>query len=179
MLATIILDPPVLYALGGAFAALDRAGGRRARRVAGAYALWFALVVAPFFWIARDWMVSYLFDGRHVAPALLAVGFAAVLVAAALFGVSSARTLAGARRPARGFWIAALGLALWAVATAITWNGYRHVGTLAEFHAGIARPVAADAHFSRAMGIAGPLLALPILLCALVLRRRPKGRVAR
>jgi MFS family permease len=184
MLATILLDPPLLFAFGGVFASADRTG-RRAYRVALLYALWFAIVVAPFFWLARDWMCVYLFDATGIPPWILAIAFAAVLAAAAAAGVAASRAgaasagHAGTHRRRRALTVAGVGLILWIAATVLTWNAYQHVGTRSEYMSGRARLTAHDPTFHRAFAFAAPALALPFIASLAYLRRGRAERTAR
>lgn len=157
---TVPLDPPTAYGLAALLVVFGRrlveAGqGRRAFRAALAFTIFFAASVQVFLFRWPDWMYAYLVSAREVPPAWVAPFFFAAVVAAGAAGAAVSLQLLRAGRAGWALANAGAGIALWLAIQALTWEAYFHVGTWAQWQAGMAPHVSEVPAFGRAMTVAG------------------------
>lgn len=157
---TVPLDPPTAYGLAALLVVLGRrlveAGrGARAFRAALAFSIFFALSVQPFLFRWPDWMYAYLVPAEDFPPQRAAVPFFLAVAGAGAMGAWVALQLLRAGRARWALAHALGGIALWLAIWAATWDAYFHVGTRAEWLAGLAPPLAEVPDFRTAMNLAG------------------------
>jgi hypothetical protein len=139
-----------------------------------AYAiLIFVPVTGWYFYAHTGWSTVYLRDEALIkwwcGPIILSF-----YVLGMFFGSSTAQALIqnGQEKYVRF----TLGLGVyWFLATVfLTRDEYLHIGTFAQFHAGLARPIFNDPAFMMEMNLMGAALALPAIGLAFYLRKRSK-----
>ena len=173
MIATFIIDWPVLGLLGfvfGAFATGDAWWRSRAFRAGLAGATVFTGTAIVSYFVAPDWMWMYLIDPDPLSwtvplmvPAYL---FVYVVSFAAAVALHAARPIL--------VWLAAGVAALMEVAiVAITWDRYHLVGTATEWHRGLAHELfdVTPTGDAQTVGYMGPLVVVTIAVCLIVTYR--------
>ena len=176
MVATFIIDWPVMALIGLVFGALARESRPAGRTFyAGAIvAASFGGVALVSYVVAPDWMWMYFLDPDEVAwavPFVLA-GYLFTFV----LGFAAAR---GLRELPRAIWGLAAGAGvLEIVSLALTWDRYRNVGTAAEWTSGDAAPLFTSSPSGDVLVISllFPAFAVVAVLCVRAVLR--DGRVA-
>jgi hypothetical protein len=142
LLATVVIDPPIVAALGALFAVLmarSIAAGSPLRRsvLSGAFiGVWLGASFGLHAFKYPAWMLCYLVDPRALPAAVWYPVFVAVLVGCGALGAYYAHRFiaAGRKRAAVGLVVALI--AVWIVLFAITLQRYLHIGSYDDYQAG-------------------------------------------
>src|SRR5262249_50668570 len=169
MLATVVIDPPSVVALGAIFTLFATrsitAGSplRRSVLVGGAVGGWMGLCFGAMALTQPAWMLVYLVDPRKLPTAVWYPFFLAAMIASGSIGAWLAhRLIAGGRRnKALGLAISMIGL--WLVLFALTFRRYVAVGTYDEFWSGRARPLNQQPAVVQAFNLITLVTAVPLL----------------
>ena len=184
-LATVVIDPPSVAALGAIFtifAARSIAAGSPLRRSVLIGALvggWMGICFGNHAFRYPAWMLCYLVDPADLPIAIWYPVFLAVLVGCGALGALVAHRLIaqGRRRAALGF--AAALLVLWLALFGLTLKRYVVIGTYQEYRAGSARPLAAQPEAIRQFNLVTLATAVPLLaLLGVVIRQNRRARTA-
>ncbi|MGZ6142029.1 MAG: hypothetical protein ACXWLM_01765 [Myxococcales bacterium] len=186
LLATVVIDPPSVVALGAIFtlfASRTIVAGAPLRRslltgafVGGWMGLCFGLMAVR----QPAWMLCYLADPRSLPTAIWYPLFLAVMIASGALGAYFAHRFiaAGRRRAALGL---AFGmLVVWLALFALTLKRYIPIGTYDEFWSGRARPLAEQPAVIQDFNLVTALTAAPLLLLlgAIIWHNRRRGPAA-
>ncbi|HUB07772.1 MAG TPA: aldehyde dehydrogenase family protein [Myxococcales bacterium] len=173
--ATVLIDPPFAFAVAVLLVLLSAPMIRRAGEggwyglLGPAFAGWMAGVFSFMFFRYPDWMFCYLIEAKLAPLGWLYPLFALSLVGGGAAGSALAVQAVLERRTGRAFLWLVLGLAVWGVLFALTFDQYTHVGTTLEFRQGVARPMQADHLFQISATLAGLAAAIPGVGLGLIL----------
>ena len=180
MLATVVIDPPSVVALGAIFTLFmsrSIAAGAPLKRsvsvgafVGGWMGLCFGLMAVK----QPAWMLVYLVDPRALPVTVWYPAFLAVMIGSgALGGLLSHRFIAAGRRRA-AMMLAGAMLVLWLALFAVTLQRYLHIGTYDDYFAGRARVLAEQPAVMRDFNLITLVTAVPLvaLLAFLIWRER-------
>jgi hypothetical protein len=183
MLATVVIDPPSVVALGAIFtlfASRSIAAGAPPKRsvlIGGAVGGWMGLCFGAMALTQPAWMLVYLVDPRQLPTAVWYPLFLVSMIASGAAGASFAHRSIAAGRRWRAVWLAATMLALWLMLFAITFRRYMAIGTYDQFWSGQARPLNEQPAVVQAFNLVTLITAVPLLalLGAIIWcnRRRP------
>lgn len=174
MIATFIIDWPVLVLIGLVFGGLAPAQGwwRSAAFVAGLVSAGvFTLTAMLSYAIAPDWMWMYYVDPSEVSEAV------PVMPPAYLFTFLLGFAAAGALSRLGRNWLWAAGavaITFEGIIIAITWDRYRVVGTMAEWSSGRAAELfsASPSGDARTIALFGPVFAVVTAVALFVTWRK-------
>ncbi len=190
---TILLDPPVAFALGAlvpllAAPMIRRSGGADGYGlVAPALGAWMAGIFGFFFFRYPDWMFVYLVEAKRLPLGACYPLFALAWIGGAHLGTRLATRAIVERRTLAALGLVILGLAIWGILFALTADQYVHVGTTLEYRARLARTIAGDPSFTVAFNLAGIAALVPSLVVGLAIvfeaartrrRERPSAAAA-
>ena len=170
LLATVVIDPPSVVALGAIFtlfASRSIAGGAALRRsvLTGAFVGgWMGLCFGVMAVKQPAWMLCYLADPRKLPTALWYPIFLAIMIASGAAGAFFAHRFIARGSRKSALILAASMLVVWLVLFAITLQRYIPIGTFDEFQAGHARPLAEQPQVVRDFNLVTLLTAVPLLL---------------
>jgi hypothetical protein len=169
MLATVVIDPPSVVALGAIFtlfaARSIAAGAPRARSVwVGAFVGgWMGLCFGNHAFKYPAWMLVYLADPRSLPTIAWYPIFLAVMIGSGALGAYWAHGYV-ARGQKRSALLLALGmLGLWAVLFGITLKRYLAIGTYDDYFAGRALPLSAQPNVIKDFNFVTVITAVPLL----------------
>jgi hypothetical protein len=184
LLATVVIDPPIVAALGALFTvfmARSIAAGSPLRRsvLSGAFiGAWLGASFGMHAFKYPAWMLCYLVDPRVLPAAVWYPVFLALLIGCGAAGAYFAhRFIAEGRRKAAIRLVVAL-VGVWVVLFALTLQRYLHIGSYDDFWAGRALTLNQQPDVVRDFNLAtivtpiGPL----VLLAAGLLRQRQSAR---
>src|SRR5437763_512387 len=146
MLATVVIDPPSVVALGAIFAlfaARSIAAGAPLRRsvlIGSAIGGWMGLCFGVQSFKQPAWMLVYLVDPRSLPTAVWYPFFLAAMIGSGAIGARFAHRFIAAGRRSKALRLVVAMLAVWLVLFALTFRRYLAVGTYDEFWSGHARP---------------------------------------
>ncbi len=177
-LATVVIDPPSVVALGGIFtlfAARSIAAGMPLRRsvlVGAAVGGWMGICFGNHAFKYPAWMLCYLVDPKQLPTVVWYPSFLAAMVGSGAIGAFVAhRFIAHGRRRSALLFVAAM-LVVWLALFALTLKRYLVIGTFDEFWSGRARPLAQQPAVVRDFNLVTVATAVPLLvLLAVVIRR--------
>lgn len=149
MILTLLIDPPFVLFLGVLFACAlsltSRVRIRHSRALWGGLALLtiFNIAVAFSYWHYPDWMWMYLFASAQWSS-WIQIGALVCIIAAyyLLFLLGFYWGIRSRVRFGRAWPIGLIFLALCGLVILVTFDQYYHVGSLAEYRAGTALPLA-------------------------------------
>ncbi len=186
LLATVVIDPPSVVALGAIFtlfASRSIAAGApmsRSVRIGAFVGGWMALCFGVMAVKQPAWMLCYLADPRSLPTAVWYPIFLAIMIACGALGawVAHRRIAEGRRKSA--LWFAAGMLVLWLALFALTLKRYVPIGTYDEFVAGRARPLAEQPAVVHDFNLITAMTAIPLLLLlgAVIWRNRRTAAAA-
>ncbi|HET7481489.1 MAG TPA: hypothetical protein VFK89_01380 [Actinomycetota bacterium] len=179
MVATFIIDWPILAFLGfafGALAPLERWWRSRAFVAGSIAAVVFSSTAFITYAIAPDWMWMYYADPNQLSwiVPLLAVAYLAC------FGLSFIAAIGLRSSGVKSVWpLAAVSLVLEVIVVAATWDRYHHVGTRLEWLRGSAAELFSTSPEGpvKTLGVLGPLF-LVTLVVAIVIAYRGRDAAA-
>ena len=180
LLATVVIDPPSVVALGAIFVLFmsrSVAAGAPLRRsvLTGAFVGgWMGLCFGVMAVKQPAWMLVYLVDPRALPVTAWYPVFLAVMIGSgALGGLWAHRFIAAGRRKA-AMALAGAMLLLWLALFAVTLQRYLHIGTYEEFFAGRARVLAEQPDVMRDFNLITLATAVPLvsLLAFVIWRER-------
>lgn len=186
LLATVVIDPPSVVALGAIFALfMSRSimAGAPLRRsvltgafVGGWMGACFGLHALKY----PAWMLVYLADPRALPTAAWYPVFLLLMIASGALGGWFAHKRIAAGRKSAAVGLAAAMVLLWLALFALTYQRYLHIGTYEEFFAGRARSLSQQPAVMHDFNLVTLITALPPLaLLAFILwrERRPAPAV--
>lgn len=167
MVATFIIDWPVLGLLGfvfGASASPDRWWKSRAFVAGLVSAVVFTATALVSYVVAPAWMWMYLLDHRSLTWTVpfIALGYLFVYVVS-FAGAVSLR----AARPVLPWIAAAVALLMEIALIVVTWDRYHLVGTRLEWSSGVAHELydLSPTGVAKTVGYMGPLILVTIAVC--------------
>ena len=173
MVATFIIDWPVLGLLGfvfGASATAERWWKSRAFVVGFLSALVFTGTALVSYVVAPAWMWMYLLDHRSLTWTVpfIALGYLFVYVMSFAAAVSLR-----AARPVLPWIAAGVALLMEVALLVITWDRYHLVGTRLEWSSGVAHELfdLSPTGVAKTVGYMGPLVIVTIAICLFVVFR--------
>ena len=180
MLATVVIDPPSVIALGAIFtlfAARSVAAGSPLKRsvlIGAVVGGWMGICFGVQSFKQPAWMLVYLVDPRRLPIAVWYPFFLAIMIGSGALGAYLAHRSIAAGRRARALWLAIGMLALWLVLFALTLERYLAVGTYDEFWSGRARPLSEQPAVVQDFNLVTIVTAVPLLalLGAIIWRNR-------
>ena len=180
MLATVVIDPPSVVALGAIFtlfAARSVAAGSPLRRsvlIGAIVGGWMGVCFGVQSFKYPAWMLCYIIDPRSLPTAVWYPFFLAIMTGCGALGAYLAHRFIAAGRRGAALWLAAGMLALWLVLFALTLKRYLAVGTYDEFWSGRARPLPEQAAVVHDFNLVTIATAVPLLalLGAIIWRNR-------
>ncbi len=180
LLATVVIDPPSVVALGAIFtlfAARSIAAGSPLRRsvLVGAFVGgWMGLCFGNHAFKYPAWMLCYLIDPRSLPTAAWYPVFLAAMTGCGALGAYFAHRLIAQGRKRAALLFAAGMLVLWLALFGLTLKRYLVIGSFEEYAAGRARPLAVQPAVIREFNIVSVLTAVPLLalLGAIIWRNR-------
>jgi len=184
LLATVILDPATAM-IGGAALALFSAQliwknpEVELKRTAILGAVWggyWGLTVAYMYFNYTDWMLVYLLDAKTISIPLTYLAFWLLLVMHGALAALGVGALVMHRRLALAIAVTVGIVATNLLLMALQGHAYAHIGTYAEYHAGLAKEIAQVPAAATGMTVAGILAAPPPIIAVIV--RFLKGRKA-
>ncbi|MCA1825719.1 MAG: hypothetical protein ABR567_05035 [Myxococcales bacterium] len=186
MVATVVIDPPSVVALGAIFtlfAARSVAAGSPLRRsvlVGAGVGGWMGLCFGVQSFKQPAWMLVYLVDPRTLPAAVWYPFFLAAMVASGAIGAFFAHRFIAAGRRNRALWLAVAMLAVWLLLFALTFRRYLAVGTYDEFRSGRARPLSQQPAVVQDFNLVTLMTAVPLLalLGAITWRNRRRAAAA-
>ena len=186
LLATVVIDPPSVVALGAIFtlfASRSILAGAPLRRsvLTGAFVGgWMALCFGVMAVKQPAWMLCYLADPRRLPTGVWYPIFVAVMIASGAIGAFAAHRFIAAGKRRGAVLLAAGMLALWLVLFAVTFKRYVPIGTFDEFWAGKARPLAEQPAVVHDFNLVTLVTAIPLLalLGAIIWRNRRSAAAA-
>ena len=184
LLATVVIDPPSVIALGAIFtlfAARSIAAGAPLKRsvlIGAAVGGWMGICFGNHAFKYPAWMLCYLADPKDLPTTVWYPIFLVVMTASGAIGAYFAHKFIAAGKRARAVWLAAGMLVLWLALFGVTLKRYLVIGTFEEYWAGKALPLAAQPNVVKDFNLISILTAVPLLaLLGLVIWRN--RRVAR
>jgi hypothetical protein len=187
LLATVVIDPPIVAALGALFAvfmARSIAAGSPLRRsvLSGAFiGAWLGASFGMHAFKYPAWMLCYAIDPRSLPTAVWYPVFVALLVSCGALGAFSAhRFIAQGRKKAAVVLIAALA-AVWVLLFALTLRRYLVIGSYDDYLAGRALPLNAQPEVVHDFNVATlitPIGPLALLAVGLLRQRRQSAAAA-
>lgn len=184
LLATVVIDPPSVIALGaiftlfGARSIVAGAPLKRSVLIGAAVGGWMGLCFGNHSFKYPAWMLCYLVDPKDLPTAVWYPPFLAVMIASGAIGAYFAHKFIAQGKRARALWLAAGMLVLWLLLFGVTLKRYLVIGTFEEFWAGKALPLAAQPAVIKDFNLISALTAVPLLtlLGVIIWRNR---RIAR
>ena len=183
MLATVVIDPPSVVALGAIFtlfAARSVSAGAPLKRsvlIGAIVGGWMGLCFGAMALKQPAWMLVYLVDPRSLPAGVWYPLFLLVMIGSGAIGAYGAHRFIAQGRRTRAIWLAAGMLALWLVLFALTLKRYVAVGTYDEFWSGRARPLNQQPEVMQDFNLVTLVTAAPLLtLLGTIIwrnRRRP------
>lgn len=164
ILATVVIDPPAVAALGAVFAIF----GARRTVIGAAVGGWMALCFGVHAFKYPAWMLVYLVDPRELPTAVWYPLFLALMIGCGAFGAY----VAGRVGRKNALWFAIAMLAVWLVLFALTFKRYVAVGTYDEFWSGRARALSEQPAVVRDFNLVTLVTAVPLLLLLAGIIRR-------
>lgn len=170
---TVQLDIPVMFLIGLVIAGVAakqikaEQPGILSRYVlaATAYAAWFGLTVAYFYFQYTGWMWSYWVDPATLPLVPSFLLFWAWLALAGFCGAVVGQELLKAHQGWLAVGLGLFALGTWAALFQFTYDAYMHVGTYGDYLAGQAQPLQGHS-MQGPMGLAAAAEVLPALLIA-------------
>lgn len=185
MLATVVIDPPSVIALGAIFtlfAARTVLAGSPLRRsvLVGALAGgWMGLCFGNHAFKYPAWMLCYLIDPRDLPTAVWYPIFLAAMIGSGALGAYLAHRFIAQGRKRSALLLAAGMLMLWLLLFGLTLQRYLVIGTFEEFQAGRALPLSAQPAVIRDFNLVTVLTAVPLLaLLGAIIRRNRRASPA-
>ncbi len=187
LLATVVIDPPSVVALGAIFVLFmsrSIAAGAPLRRSVVTGALvggWMGACFGLHAFKYPAWMLVYLADPRTLPTAAWYPAFLVVMIASGALGGWFAHKRIAAGRKSAAVRLAAAMIALWLLLFALTFQRYLHIGTYDEFFSGRARVLSEQPAVMRDFNLVTLITAVPLVaLLVFILwreRRRPSPAV--
>jgi len=170
LLATVVIDPPSVIALGVIFVLFmsrSIAAGAPLRRsvlVGAAVGGWMGACFSVMAVKQPAWMLVYLADPRSLPVVVWYPIFLAVMIGSGALGgwFAHQRIAKGRKRAAVA--LAAAMLGLWLLLFAVTLQRYLHIGTYDEYFAGRARVLAEQPAVMHDFNIVSLITAVPLLV---------------
>ena len=187
LLATVVIDPPSVVALGAIFALFmsrSIAAGAPVKHSVWVGAIiggWMGLCFGVMAVKQPAWMLVYLVDPRALPVLAWYPVFLAVMIGSgALGGFFAHRFIAEGRRRAAMLFAGGM-LLLWLALVALTLQRYLHIGTYDDYFAGRARVLAEQPAVVRDFNLVTLITAVPLvaLLAAIVIRERQSSAPSR
>ncbi len=169
LLATVVIDPPSVIALGAIFtlfAARAVVAGSPLRRSVGVGAFvggWMGLCFGGPAFKYPAWMLCYLVDPQKLPTAVWYPIFLAVMIGSGALGAYLAHRFIGRGEKRKAIWLAAGMLLLWLALFGLTLRRYLIVGTFDEWAQGRAQPLAAQPAVIHDFNLVTALTAIPLL----------------
>jgi len=178
LLATVVIDPPSIIALGAIFtlfAARSVAAGSPLRRsvLIGAFVGgWMGLCFGNHAFKYPAWMLCYLVNPKDLPTAVWYPIFLALMIGCGALGAYLAHRFIARGEKRKAILLAAGMLVLWLALFGLTLQRYLVIGTYAEFIAGRARPLAAQPEVIKDFNLISVITAIgPVAALVLILRR--------
>jgi hypothetical protein len=182
LLATVVIDPPCVIALGvifTLFAARSIAAGRPLRRsvlVGACVGGWMGLCFGVHAFKYPAWMLCYLVDPKRLPTAAWYPFFLAGLIGSGALGAYLAHRFIAQGKKRAALLLAVGMLLLWLLFFGLTLKRYLAIGTFDEFWSGRALPLSAQPAVVRDFDLVTVVTAVPLLalLAAVSWRNRRK-----
>jgi hypothetical protein len=185
LLATVVIDPPSVIALGAIFtlfAARSVAAGRPLRRsvLVGAFVGgWMGLCFGNHAFKYPAWMLCYLVDPKDLPTAVWYPIFLAMMIGCGALGAYLAHRFIARGEKSKAILLAAGMLLLWLALFGLTLQRYLVIGTFDEWAKGRAQPLSAQPAVIHDFNLITALTAIPLLLLlAVILRRNRRSPAA-
>ena len=180
LLATVVIDPPSVIALGAIFtlfAARSVAAGAPLRRsvLIGAFVGgWMGLCFGNHAFKYPAWMLCYLADPKDLPTAVWYPVFLAMMIGSGALGAYLAHRFIAQGRKRDALVLAASMLILWLVLFGVTLKRYLVIGSFADWQAGRALPLSAQPAVIHDFNLVTIATAVPLLLLlgAIIWRNR-------
>lgn len=182
-LATVLLDPPSTLLFGCAInvvamkliAANPQATIRKTVIISAVWSAWYGVCVGWFFFMRPDWMFTYLIDTAQVplVPAFLV--FWAALVGYGVVGALATGLLVQQKKTGLAIAATVVSAVFFGLLLFMSNPAYVKVGTFAQYWAGTAPAVDADAAMKTAMTVSGIGIGLGVVASLGVLFKKAKA----
>ena len=169
LLATVVIDPPSVVALGAIFtlfAARSIARGQPRKTsvlVGAAVGGWMGLCFGNHAFKYPAWMLVYLADPKNLPTIAWYPPFLAVMIGSGALGAYLAHGFIAQGKRSRALWLAVAMLGLWLLLFAITFKRYLVIGTYQQYFAGKALPLAVQPEVIKDFNVISALTAVPLL----------------
>ncbi|MBL8949501.1 MAG: hypothetical protein JNK82_01900 [Myxococcaceae bacterium] len=176
LFSTVILDPATAM-IGGAALALFSAQLiwakpevelKRTALLGAVWGGWWGLTVAYMYFNYTDWMLVYLVDAKTLSIPLTFFVFWVLLVMHGFLAALGVGALVLHRRIGLGVAVLVGLVATNFLLMALQGHAYAHIGTYAEYHAGLAKEVAQVPAAATGMTVAGLLAAPPPIIMVVI-----------
>ncbi len=173
--STVLIDPASAFVIGAVSVVLAAPMIRRQGQggwyaaLGPCFTAWLTGIFGFMFFRYPDWMFCYLIEARTVHLWRLYPIFVAVMVGSAAAGSALAVRQVLDRRLGRAVGLVVVGVAIWGLLFALTFDQYMHLGSTLEYQAGVAKAISSDREFQTAMTLAGLAVGIPGAGIALML----------